>query len=45
MGVAISSILVCMVLMTFDVFIPCVDKKVMVIIIGSYMQQIMYVAS
>ena len=33
MGVAISSILVCMVLMIFDVFIPCVDLKVMVIII------------
>ena len=32
LGVAISSILVCMVLMIFDVFIPCVDKKVMVII-------------
>ena len=29
MGVAISSILVCMILMIFDVFIPCVDTKVM----------------
>ena len=28
MGVAISSIMVCMVLMIFDVFIPCVDMKV-----------------
>ena len=33
MGVAISSILVCMVLMIFDVFIPCLDTKVMIIII------------
>ena len=32
MGVAISSILVSMVLMIFDVFIPCVDIKVMIII-------------
>ena len=32
MGVAISSILVCMVLMIFDVFIPCLDTKVMIII-------------
>ena len=31
MGVAISSILVCMVLMIFDVFIPCVNTKVMII--------------
>ena len=30
-GVAISSILVCMVLMIFDVFIPCVNTKVMII--------------
>ena len=35
MGVAISSILVCMVLMIFDVFIPCLDTKVMIIIIFS----------
>ena len=31
MGVAISSILVCMVLMILDVFIPCVNTKVMII--------------
>ena len=30
MGVAISSIMVCMVLMIFDVFIPCVDTKVII---------------
>jgi len=28
MGVAISSIMVCMVLMILDIFIPCVDLKV-----------------
>ena len=33
MGVAVSSILVCMVLMILDVFIPCVNIKVMSIII------------
>ena len=31
MGVAISSILVCLVLMILDVFIPCVNTKVMII--------------
>ena len=31
MGAAISSIMVCMVLMIFDVFIPCVDTMVMII--------------
>ena len=29
---AISSILICMVLMIFDVFIPCVDKTVKIVI-------------
>ena len=37
MGTAISSILLCMVLMIFDVFIPCVDTMVMIFsIINSY---------
>ena len=31
MGAAVSSIMVCMVLMIFDVFIPCVDTMVMII--------------
>ena len=31
MGAAISSIMVCMVLMIFDVFIPCVDTMVLII--------------
>ena len=39
MGAAISSILVCMVLMIFDVFIPCLDIKVMIIIISTYRKQ------
>ena len=30
MATAISSIMVCMVLMIIDVFIPCVDKMVMI---------------
>ena len=30
MGAAISSIMVCMVLMIFDVFIPCVDTMVII---------------
>ena len=30
MGTAISSIMVCMMLMIFDVFIPCVDIKVII---------------
>ena len=34
-GVAISSILVSMVLMIFDVFIPCVDSMVMTVIISA----------
>ena len=33
MGVAISSILVCMVLIILDVFIPCVNIQVMITII------------
>ena len=37
MSVAISSILVCMVLMILDVFIPCVNTKVMSIIIATGM--------
>ena len=31
MGVAISSIMLCMVLMIFDVFIPCVDPMVTIL--------------
>ena len=30
MGTAISSIMVCMMLMIFDVFIPCVDTRVII---------------
>ena len=38
MAAAISSIMVCMVLMIFDVFIPCLDKMVIMTIISDNCQ-------
>ena len=38
MATAISSIMVCMMLMIIDLFIPCVNTMVMISIINSYMR-------